>query len=93
MDVCKKCIFLGKKNGIMEAVLNNPQLNEQQVLMLRLLKKPLPEEDFVQMRRLAVQLLAKQIDEITDKWELENNITEETYEKLSKGHFRSKSSK
>ena len=62
-------------------------------LMLRLLKKPLPEEDFSQMRRLAVQLLAKQIENVTDRWELENNFTEETYEKLSKGHFRSKSSK
>jgi hypothetical protein len=77
----------------MDTELNNPHLNEQQVLMLRLLKKPLPEEDFSQMRRLAVQLLAKQIENVTDRWELENNFTEETYEKLSKGHFRSKSSK
>jgi hypothetical protein len=73
--------------------INNPQLNEQQVMMLRLLKKPLPDEDFIQMRRLAVKLLARHIDEIVDKWELENDITEETYEKLSKGHFRSKSFK
>jgi hypothetical protein len=77
----------------MDTELNNPHLNEQQVLMLRLLKKPLPEEDFSQMRRLAVQLLAKQIENVTDSWELENNFTEETYEKLSQGHFRSKSSK
>ena len=65
-------------------------LNDQQVMMLRLLKKPLPEEDFVQMRRLAVKLLAKQLDETIDKWELENEISEETYEKFSKGHFRMK---
>ena len=45
------------------------------------------------MRRLAVQLLSKQIDDVVDKWEIDNNITEETYEQLSKGHFRSKSSK
>jgi hypothetical protein len=77
----------------MNTELNNPDLNEQQVLMLRFLKKPLPEEDFSQMRRLAVQLLAKQIENVTDRWELENNFTEETYEKLSQGHFRSKSSK
>jgi hypothetical protein len=68
-------------------------LNDQQVMMLRLLKKPLPEEDFVQMRRLAVTLLAKQLDETVSNWELDNDITEETYEKLSKGHFRSSSSK
>jgi hypothetical protein len=66
-------------------------LNEQQVMMLRLLKKPLPEEDFVQMRRLAVKLLAKQLNETVDQWEKENNITEETYEQLSKGHFRTPS--
>ncbi|MFT4093359.1 MAG: hypothetical protein QM640_06945 [Niabella sp.] len=68
----------------METILNNIQLNEQQVLMLRFLKKPLPDEDFVQMRRLAMQLLAKRIEAVTDKWEIENNITEETYDKLSK---------
>ena len=70
--------------------LTNP-LNDQQVIMLRLLKKPLPEEDFVQMRRLAVKLLAKHLDESIEKWELDNDISEETYDKLSKGHFRSAS--
>ncbi len=64
-------------------------LNEQQVIMLRLLKTPLPEEDFIQMRRLAVKLLAKQLDEEVGKWETDNGITEENYEILSKGHFRS----
>ena len=77
----------------MNTGIDNPQLNEQQVLMLRLLKNPLPEEDFIQMRKLAVKLLAKQIEDITDKWELENDITEETYEKLSKEHFRAGSPK
>lgn len=67
-------------------------LNDQQVIMLRLLKKPLPEEDFMQMRRLAVNLLAKNLDESIEKWETENDISEETYDKLSKGHFRSPSS-
>jgi len=61
--------------------------------MLRLLKKPLPEEEFTQMRRLAVKLLSKQLDDTLDKWELENDITEATYEKLSKAHFRGSSSK
>jgi len=68
-------------------------LNDQQVMMLRLLKKPLPEEDFIQMRRLAVQLRSKQLDGTIDKWEQENNVKEEAYEKLSKEHFRSSSAK
>lgn len=44
-------------------------LNEQQVLMLRLLKNPLPEKDFLQMRRLAVKLLSKKLDETIGDWE------------------------
>jgi hypothetical protein len=66
-------------------------LNEQQVMMLRLLKKPLPDEDFIQMRKLAVLLLAKQLDETVDQWERENGITQDNYEQLSKKHFRSSS--
>jgi hypothetical protein len=67
-------------------------LNDQQVIMLRLLKNPLPSEDFLQMQRLALKLLAKQLDQTIEEWELQNKITEETYEKLSKGHFRTSSS-
>ena len=66
-------------------------LNEQQLMMLRLFKNPLADEDFQLVRRLAVKLLSKRLDELTKAWEEENEVTEETYEKLSKGHFRSKS--
>lgn len=66
-------------------------LNEQQVLMLRLLKNPLPEKDFIQIRKLAVKLLSKKLDEVVEDWEQKEDIKSEDYEKLSKGHFRSKS--
>jgi hypothetical protein len=66
-------------------------LNEQQVMMLRLLKNPLPEKDFLQMRRLAVKLLSKKLDQTVESWENEKGIKEDSYEELSKGHFRSKS--
>ena len=46
------------------------------------------KEYFQQLRRLAVQLLGKQLDEVIDKWEVDNDITESDYEKLSKEHFR-----
>ncbi len=69
--------------------LTSASLNEQQLMMLRLLKTPMPEGDFIQIRRLAVKLLSRQIDETVEKWESENNITEENYEELSKMHFRS----
>jgi len=66
-------------------------LNEQQVLMLRLLKTPMPEKDFLEMRRIAVKLLSKNLDQVVEDWEDRNNLQEDDYEKLSKGHFRSKS--
>ena len=71
--------------------LKSDSLNEQQILMLRLLKTPMPEGDFIQIRRLAVKLLSKQADTIIEDWETKNNITKENYEKQSKKHFRSSS--
>ena len=64
-------------------------LNEQQLLMLRLLKKPLPEASLTRIRQLAVELLAKQLDETIEEWEVQNGLTEKDYEELSKQHFRS----
>ena len=64
-------------------------LNEQQLLMLRLLKKPLPDDVFMQIRQLAVKLLAKQLEETVEEWENKNGITEKYYENLSKQHFGS----
>jgi capsid portal protein len=46
----------------------NSSLNEQQVMMLRLLKNPMPAADFDQMRRLAVKLLSKQLDETVEEY-------------------------
>jgi len=66
----------------------NSPLNEQQVMMLRLLKNPLPAADFDQMRRLAVKLLSKQLDETIEEWESKNDIDEASYEAMSKNHFR-----
>ncbi len=57
-------------------------LNEQQVMMLRLFKNPMPDADFIQIRRLAVKLLSKQLDETMEAWEQENNITAADYERL-----------
>jgi hypothetical protein len=68
-------------------------LNEQQLLMLRLFRTPLPEASFIQIRQLAVKLLAKQIDETIEDWETQHNITEKEYDQLSEQHFRSNSRK
>jgi hypothetical protein len=63
-------------------------LNEQQLLMLRLFKNPMPEDSFIQIRRLAVKLLAKQLDETIEEWETQNGITEAYYDKIIDQHFR-----
>ncbi len=63
-------------------------LNEQQVMMLPLLKKPLPEEDFKQMQPLAVKLLAKQLDENMADWKEKENVNKEDYEAMLDNHFR-----
>jgi len=68
-------------------------LNEQQLLMLRLFKNPLPDTSFQQIRQLAVKLLADQLDEVIGEWEDQNGITEEYYEKMATEHFRSSSKK
>lgn len=73
----------------MQPNLPSGRLNEQQLDMIRLFEKPMPEEDYLQIRRLAVQLLAKQLDKLVEEWEEKNGITEEYYEKLSKEHLRS----
>lgn len=66
-------------------------LNEQQVMMLRLLKNPLPNDDFLQMRKLAVKLLSKRLDMLIEDYEQENGITSESYDQLKDAHFRFKS--
>jgi hypothetical protein len=66
-------------------------LNKQQIMMMRLLRTPTPQADFVPTRRLAVKFLSKQLDESMEEWEAQNGITTEAYEEMAKGHFRSSS--
>lgn len=90
MHLITACLFSISYIWYMETQeLISDSLNEQQIMMLRLLKNPMPEDDFIQIRRLAVKLLAKQIDETIEEWETKNNITADTYEQWSKMHFRS----
>ena len=43
-------------------------------MMVRLLKKPLHEDDFVQLRKLATKLVTARLDAALDKWEQKNRI-------------------
>ena len=60
----------------MEPRVNFSSLNEQQLMMVRLLKRPLHEEDFVQLRRLATKLVNARLDAALNKWEHENPAEE-----------------
>lgn len=64
------------------------RFNEQQLQMLNLLKRPMPEEDYKEVKRLIVKILAKRADEELEKLEKERGWTAETYEQWSKEHLR-----
>ena len=51
-------------------------LNEQQLMMVRLLKKPLHEEDFVQLRQLATKLVTARLEAAQGAWEMKNSMEE-----------------
>ena len=51
------------------------QLNSQQLEMLRLFKNPMAENDYNEIKRLAVKILAQNIDSEMDKLENENGWT------------------
>ncbi len=63
-------------------------LNKQQFEMLRLFKNPMAENDFNEIKRLAVKILAQNIDNEMDKLEIEKGWTSATYEQWGKEHAR-----
>jgi hypothetical protein len=67
------------------------RLNKQQVDMIYLLRNPIPDEHFLELKKKAIELLAKRIDKLTEIWEDENQITKEFYDDLANGHVRFKS--
>jgi hypothetical protein len=66
----------------------NERLNEQQMDMLRLFKNPMRQQDYDEIKKLAVKLLAQNIDEEMDKLEKQNDWNQDTYEQWGKEHMR-----
>ncbi|MCW3106150.1 MAG: hypothetical protein JWQ09_656 [Segetibacter sp.] len=64
------------------------RLNEQQLEMLRLLKKPLPEQDYKEIKKFIVKILARNVDDEMERLEKEKGWTEENYEQWGKEHMR-----
>lgn len=66
----------------------NPLLNEQQMDMLRLFKNPMPQKDYDEIKKLAVKLLARNIDEEMGNLEKEQGWNQDTYEQWGNEHMR-----
>lgn len=65
-----------------------PSLNEQQLQMLNLFKRPMSDDDFNEIKRAVVKVLAKNIDEEMERLEKEKGWTAETYEEWGTEHLR-----
>ena len=63
-------------------------LNEQQLQMLNLFKKPMSEADYDEIRRAIVKVLARNIDAEMERLEEENGWTAETYAQWGEEHNR-----
>ncbi|MGI8636004.1 MAG: hypothetical protein ACR2KZ_11445 [Segetibacter sp.] len=68
-----------------------PGLNEQQLEMLRLFKNPMIKQDFDEIKRVIVQVLARNVDSEMDRLEKEKGWTEDTYDQWGKEHLRTRS--
>lgn len=63
-------------------------LNQQQQDMLRLFKNPMPEPDYIEIKRFIVRMLAKNIDDEMERLAKEKGWNQETYEQWGKEHLR-----
>jgi hypothetical protein len=66
----------------------NLGLNQQQIDMLRLFKNPMRQQDYDEIRRLAVKLLAQNIDGEMQDLEQQKEWNENTYDQWGKEHLR-----
>lgn len=72
---------------------SSPQLNEQQLDMLRLFKNPMRQEDYDEIRKLAVKLLAQNIDAEMYDLEQKRGWTRDTFNQWGNEHLRTPNKK
>ncbi len=65
------------------------KLNEQQLEMLGLFQNPMSAQDFEGIKRFAVKILARNIDEEMERLKKEKKWTKEVYERWGEEHIRS----
>ena len=66
----------------------SPQLNEQQMDMLRLFKNPIRQQDYDEIRKLAVKLLAQNIDTEMDDLQRQKGWNQDTFDQWGNQHLR-----
>jgi hypothetical protein len=73
----------------MEPAVVNTSLNAAQMLLLQSFSQIKSEENFNELRSVLLDFYKNKIDEETDKWWKENNMTTEKFKKLySNLHYR-----
>jgi hypothetical protein len=73
----------------MKAMVSNPPLNAAQLLLLQSFSHIKSEESFEELKSVLFDFYRKKVDEETDKWWKENNMTTEKFEEMcSNMHYR-----
>ena len=70
-------------------MVSNPPLNAAQLLLLQSFSHIKSEESFEELKSVLFDFYRKKVDEETDKWWKENNMTTEKFEEMcSNLHYR-----
>ena len=73
----------------MEAIVTNPPLNATQLFVLKTFASVKNDKDRDELTSLYLDYLRKKLDEETDKWWKENDMTTEKFEEMCCNlHFR-----
>jgi Txe/YoeB family toxin of Txe-Axe toxin-antitoxin module len=73
----------------METIVTNPPLNNAQILLLQTFAHVKSKESFEELKSVLFDYYKRKLDEETDKWWEENNMTAEKFEDMcSNIHFR-----
>ena len=73
----------------MEATVVNSPFNEAQLLLLQTFSYIKSEESLNELKSVLVDFYKKKLDEETDKWWKENNMTTEKFEEICNDiHYR-----
>ena len=78
----------------MEATVANAPLNAAQIMLLQTFAHVKSQESFDELKSVLLDFYQKKLDEETDKWWKDNNMTIQKFEKMcSNLHYRTPSTK